>query len=60
MALQAEGIDVEDEDALDVYAIAYSENERAYVMSLVNDLRLNGFNVDMDYLGRNVKNNFKR
>lgn len=59
LALQAEGISIEDEEALDIYAIAYSENERAYVMSLVNNLRLNGFNVDMDYLGRNMKNNFK-
>ena len=29
-------------------------------MSLVNDLRLNGFCTDMDYLGRNLKSNFKQ
>ncbi len=59
LALKAEDIKIDSDEPLDIYAIPYSEAEKAYVMSLVNNLRLNGFNVDMDYFGRNIKNNFK-
>ena len=33
--------------------------EAGDMMNLVNTLRLNGFNVDMDFNNRNIKNNFK-
>ena len=36
-----------------------SDNENGKVMNLVNTLRLSGFNVEMDYKGRNLKTNFK-
>jgi len=35
------------------------KEEKPYALSLVNTLRLNGFNVDMDFNDRNIKNNFK-
>lgn len=59
LALEAEGIDISEKAPLDVYAFCFSEDQRAYTLSLVNNLRLNGFNVDMDLNGRNIKNNFK-
>ncbi len=60
LALQAENIDICENKPVEVYAFAASENEQVYIASLVNSLRLNGFNVDMDYNNRNFKSNFKR
>ena len=59
LALEASNIDIEDEETLDIYAFSLSENEIPYTLSIVNTLRLNGFNVDMDLNNRNIKNNFK-
>lgn len=59
LALEAEEIDITDDETLDVYAFAMDKEEKPYVLSLVNNLRLNGFNVDMDFKNRNIKNNFK-
>lgn len=59
LALEAEGIDITEGEPLEVYAFAMSEDEKGYTLSLVNTLRLNGFNVDMDFGNRNIKNNFK-
>jgi len=59
LALEAEEIDITDDETLDVYAFAMDKSEKPYVLSLVNNLRLNGFNVDMDFKDRNIKNNFK-
>ena len=59
LALDAENIDIKEDEPLDVYAFCFDEDQRAYTMSLVNNLRLSGFNVDMDLNGRNIKNNFK-
>lgn len=59
LALEAENIDINESEPLDVYAFAMSEEEKGYALSLVNTLRLNGFNVDMDFNNRNIKNNFK-
>lgn len=59
LAIDAEGINISEKVPLDVYAFCFDEKERGYTLSLVNNLRLNGFNVDMDLNGRNIKNNFK-
>lgn len=59
LALEAEEIDIIEGEPLEIYAFAMSEEEKAYTLSLVNTLRLNGFNVDMDFSNRNIKNNFK-
>jgi len=58
-ALDAEGIEL-DNDTLDVYVIPMSENEKKSAFHLCNDLRLNGFSADMDYMNRNIKSNFKQ
>ncbi len=59
LALEKSNISLEDESILDIYAFSLSKNEISYTLSLVNNLRLNGFNVDMDLNERNIKNNFK-
>jgi len=59
LALEAENIEIDENEPLDVYAFAMDKEEKPYVLSLVNTLRLNGFNVDMDFKDRNIKNNFK-
>ena len=59
LALEAEGIDISEEDGLEVYVIPMGDKQNTKCMSLVNNLRLNGFNVDMDFNGRNLKSNFK-
>jgi len=59
LALKEKNIDLREEKTLDVYAFACN-NEKEELISLVNALRLNGFDVDMDYSSRNMKNNFSR
>ena len=59
LALEAEGIDISEDDGLEIYVIPMGDEQNVKCMSLVNNLRLNGFNVDMDYNSRNLKNNFK-
>lgn len=59
LALEAEKVDIMEKSELDVYAFGMSNDVKPYMLALVNTLRMNGFNVDMDYLDRNLKNNFK-
>lgn len=59
-ALEYENIDLPIQESLDVYVIPVTEKEKGYTINLVNTLRMNGFNVDMDYMSRNVKSNFKQ
>lgn len=60
LALKEKGIDLRENKTLDIYAFATSEKEKEYLVSLVNTLRINGFDVDMDYLSRNMKSNFSK
>jgi histidyl-tRNA synthetase len=59
-ALEYEKINIGNEQGLDVYVIPMSSNEKEYAFNLVQTLRMNGFNCDMDYMDRNIKNNFKQ
>ena len=59
-ALDYEKINLLENIGLDCYVIPMSDNEKEYTTGLVNSLRLNGFKVDMDYLNRNIKSNFKQ
>lgn len=60
MALENEKIELPISKKLDVYVVPVTEKEKGYSINLVNTLRMNGFNVDMDYMSRNVKSNFKQ
>lgn len=58
-ALEFEQIEVGDEH-LDLYVIPMEEEIRPYAFALTQSLRMNGFSVDMDYMNRNLKGNFKQ
>lgn len=58
-ALELEGISY-DENSIDAYVTYMSKNEKLDALKLCMNLRLNGFKVDMDYLDRSMKSNFKQ
>ena len=60
LALKAENINISEEKNIDVYAFSTSSNEKPYMLNIVNILRMNGFDVEMDFMNRNIKNNFKQ
>ncbi|MFI3307187.1 MAG: histidine--tRNA ligase [Mycoplasmatota bacterium] len=60
MALDFEKINIIEEKSIDAYIIPCSALEKEYAFALLNNLRLNGFNCDMDYNNRSVKSNFKQ
>ncbi len=59
-ALEFENINVLDNNSIDAYVIPMSINEKDYALNIVNNLRMNGFKVDCDYMNRNIKSNFKQ
>lgn len=59
-ALDYEQINLVDEKSVDCYIIPMSDNEKDYSIRLLDVLRMNGFNSDMDYMNRNIKSNFKQ
>jgi histidyl-tRNA synthetase len=59
-ALDYENIDIIEEKSLDAYIIPMSDNESEYAFKLLNHLRMNGFNSDIDYMGRKIGSNFKQ
>ena len=58
--LDYENINLIEDNGIDVYIIPMSENEKQKSLNVTNNLRMNGFKVDMDYLNRNIKSNFKQ
>ena len=58
-ALEYENIDISEKINLDVFIIPICEEAKTKAVKYLNVLRMNGFNVDMDFLGRNLKNNLK-
>ncbi len=59
-ALDYENINLVDENSIDCYIIPMSDAEKDYGIRLLDVLRMNGFNCDMDYMNRNIKSNFKQ
>lgn len=59
-ALDFENINIIKPDNLDVYIIPMSDIENDYSINLLDHLRMNGYNCDMDYMNRNLKSNFKQ
>lgn len=49
-----------DFSTLDIYIIPMDETKKAYAYKLCQDLRMSGFSVDIDYMNRNLKGNFKQ
>ena len=44
---------------LDIYLLTITDNENNFALNLASSLRLNGFKVDMDLTGKNMKSKFK-
>ena len=59
-AMEAEGIELENENQVDVYIIPMSEETRTEAFCLTQTLRMNGFVAETDYLNRTLKGNFKQ
>ena len=59
-ALEAEEIDLNEDNGIDIYVAPMSEKEESYSLGLTQSLRLSGFNVEMDYMNRKLQNNFKQ
>lgn len=58
LALEMENINIKEKVNPEIYIISMNEDIKAF--KLANILRINGFNVEMDYSGRNIKSNFKK
>ncbi len=59
LAIEAEGIELETEDAIDLYIVTMPETVDAGIKILA-DLRNNGIKVDIDYLNRKMKGQMKQ
>lgn len=58
-ALDAENLDLMDDNNLDFYIIPLGLEDKSYPLNILNLLRMNGFNGDMDYMNRSLKSCFK-
>ena len=59
-ALDLEEIEMPLNDSIDVFVLVNSNLEKEYALALTQDLRLNGFRVETDYLNRSLKAQFKQ
>ena len=55
MAIEKSNINIPINDSIDAYLLYVSENEKETAAYLMQNLRLNGFIAETDYLGRNLK-----
>jgi len=60
LALEKEEVAIPINDELDVYVLYVNDTEKEYAMALTQDLRLNGFRVETEYMGRSLKGQFKQ
>lgn len=60
MALDLEKIELPLNDELDAYVMYVSDSEKEYAISLTQYLRMSGYAVDMEYMNRSLKSQFKQ
>ena len=60
LALEAEGIQVGGDDAVDFFLITLGEDAKMFGSRLLLDLRSRGLICETDYLGKNLKGQFKQ
>lgn len=60
VALEYEKLEPWEEEKLDFYIIPMDDDCKKYSLNILNMLRMNGFNGDIDYMHRNIKSNFKQ
>jgi histidyl-tRNA synthetase len=58
-ALNAEGIDLEINQGIDVFVASLGEEAKDYTVGLLQQLRMAGFSAERDYLDRKIKAQFK-
>jgi histidyl-tRNA synthetase len=59
LALEAEGVALNDNDQLDMYVVVMGEEAKAKAVELVSTFRANGISADMDYADRKMKAQMK-
>ena len=60
MALDKEEIELPINNQLDAFILYVNDTEKEYAMALTQDLRMNGFRVETDTMGRALKGQFKQ
>lgn len=60
LALEAEGIEIEQEDSIDLFIATMGEQADHYSVELLNKLRLASISCDKDYLSRKLKGQMKQ
>ena len=60
IALDMENVKLPVENDVDLFLLYVNEDEKKYAAHLTNDLRMNGFIVETDYLNRSLKAQFKQ
>ncbi|MGP4071417.1 histidine--tRNA ligase [Piscibacillus sp. B03] len=59
MALDAEGVQLDQDESIDCYVIAIGDEAKYTSSNIVNQLRKEGVKADQDYLDKKVKGQFK-
>lgn len=59
LTLEDEGIELLDEESIDVYGIGLGEEAQSAMVKIINDIRIQGFAAEMDVLNRSLKAQFK-
>lgn len=60
LALEEENVEVSVKENVDVYVMYVNEDEKKYAVYLSQELRLNGFVCETEYLSRSLKAQFKQ
>ena len=60
LALEAEGIEIEHDDALDLFIATLDEDSKQYAVQLLHRLRKAGIKADTDYKSRKLKGQMKQ
>lgn len=60
LAIEKEEIKLPIENSIDSFVMYVSDTEKEYAITLVQELRMNGFKVDTEYTGRGLKAQFKQ
>ncbi len=59
LAMDYAGVNIDIKDNIDIYVMYVSETEKETASYLVQDLRINGFITETDYLNKGLKGEFK-
>ena len=59
-ALDYENIKLPIDNELDIYIIPMNDEAKGYSSYILNNIRMNGFSCDIDYMSRNIKSNFRQ